>query len=105
MEPECFFCTVGTELNYLLIRLQRGLVWWSEGSQIHQTLNLVTSPVGFGTKNHCAGKGRQQFSSHPVSSGVNGIRRAMLFLRVITTRLRHVGKLGKAPCILQFGTR
>jgi hypothetical protein len=36
MEPECVFCTVGTEfLNYVLInfRRQRRLVWLSEGSR------------------------------------------------------------------------
>jgi hypothetical protein len=31
---------------------------------------MVMSPVGLGTKNHCAGEGQQQFSSQSVSNAI-----------------------------------
>jgi hypothetical protein len=34
----------------------------SEGSQSCQTVNVAASPVGLGTKDHCAGEGQQQFT-------------------------------------------
>jgi hypothetical protein len=37
-----------------------------ERSQTVREKNVVMSPVGLGTKNHCAGEGQQQFSSQSV---------------------------------------
>jgi hypothetical protein len=31
---------------------------------------MVMSPLGLGTKNHCAGKGQQQFSSQSVKKNI-----------------------------------
>jgi hypothetical protein len=33
--------------------------------------SVVMGPVGFGTKNHCAGEGQQQFNSQSVFKGLN----------------------------------
>jgi hypothetical protein len=35
---------------------------------------MVMSPVGLGTKNHCAGEGQQQFSSQSVRQEIKGAR-------------------------------
>jgi hypothetical protein len=40
---------------------------WSQCSQSCQTVNMVMSPMGLRTRNHCAGRGQQQFSSQSVS--------------------------------------
>jgi hypothetical protein len=54
---------------------------------------MVISPVGLGTKNHCAVEDQQQFSSQSVNSSLNkifGIGFALGFHRNIVTIYRDI---------------
>jgi hypothetical protein len=48
---------------YMDLVLQVGVGGESEGSQKPRAVNIIMIPVGFGTKNHCAGENQQPFSS------------------------------------------
>jgi hypothetical protein len=85
MEPECVFCAAGNKfVNYALINLRRrwSLIWWSEGSEGRETVKY--GHESYGTRNQES----RYWRGPSVNSGVNGLKRVMLFICLISHKIK-----------------
>jgi hypothetical protein len=87
----------GTRKQESLARANSNLMCWKfvDDSQSRETLNMVMSPAGLGTKNDCAGEGQQQFTlPYPA-------RHESVIQRQLGTPSRRGGSISKHVEVLE----
>jgi hypothetical protein len=80
------FCAVRAERR---TEMQRVVGECLKASRAAREQNMVMSPVGIGTKNHCAGEDQQQFSSQSESSGRMWVSEWSVVLRPLLSSKRR----------------